>query len=160
MTAPVGSSIPAALSYLSTHIEALDAVKAANAVVSDGWPARRSDAMVVLGLNPDRESTGVGWEYVCLGGDENEAVVLHNVVVVRRVGEHASVAARRAALDVLDGIRALVRTDRHCGGAISPGKAARLTRAVMAPTSTAQQAGEGRVVEIKWWLEWQHRLLG
>jgi len=157
MSGSLGSSIPAALAFLEDQIRELQAVKAAQAEVSDGWPANRRDAMVVLALNPDQDTTGVSWEYASLGG-EHEQVAMPCAIVVKRSGPKAGRAAREVAFAILDAIRDLVKQDRTLGGAICPGREARVVRAVMAPTSRAKQAGEGRVVEINWWVEWQHRL--
>lgn len=146
------------IEYLLPKLRGLEAVQAAKASVSDGWPAQRADAMVVLGLNPDQDSSGIAWAYSSLGGEETEQVVMPCVIVVHRAGPEAAPTARRDAFAILDDIRALVAADRRFGGAIDAGTTARITRAVMAPTARAKQAGQGRVVEVNWWLEWAHRL--
>lgn len=154
----MSSSVPAALDYLAGRVAELDAVRQMRAVVSDGWPATRSDQMIVIGVTPDGDDVGVtvGWADLSRGQD-HEDVLVPGVVAVRRAGRDAASRARADASALMDAIRELIWSDRRLGGAIEPGMPARIVRADLSQTSAAGPAGEGRTCEIRWTLTWQHR---
>lgn len=157
----MASSLPAALDYLVEQIPLLDAVQAMNAQVHDGWPTGRSDQMIVIGITPDEDDTGVSTAYAELSGLEYEEVILPSTLVVRRAGRHngrtAMSAARFDAFRLLDAIRELLVDDRRLGGAVVPGLPARMSTWRMIQTDTPQQAGEGRTCQIDFNFAWTHR---
>lgn len=152
----MSSSTPAALDYLVSQIRALPEAQAP-VVVSDGWPPR-SDQLVVIGITPeedDQEATGGYAELDRI--TEYETVEVPSLIAVRMAGTDSMKAARDRAFLIFDAIRTLVRADRRLGGAVVPGLPARISRWAVSQTADAQQAGEGRVCEIQWVVTWQHR---
>lgn len=151
----MASSIPPALDYLVAQVRALPAM--ADVKVSDGWPGERGDSMVVIGINPDDDESGVVANYAELSGLETEEVDVPCMVWARRVGDQAASRARVDAFALLDAIRDLIRSDRRLGGNVRPGLPARVSGWTMAQTSAASPAGEGRGCEIRFVVSWQHR---
>lgn len=150
------SSVPGALDYLVAQIRALPQCQPP-VVVSDGWPASRGDAMVVIGVNPEEDDAGITADWAEISGQEYEAVEMPCIVVVRRAGGTAVKQARDDAFVIFDAIRDLVRSDRRFAGAIVPGLPARVSRWAVSQTAEARQAGEGRKCEIRFVVTWQHR---
>ncbi|MEU8264478.1 hypothetical protein AB0C02_28130 [Micromonospora sp. NPDC048999] len=153
----MSSSVPAALDYLAREIRALGPVKAAKVPVSDGWPNKRGDRLIALGVVPEDEDSSVLVSYAELSREEYESVEVPCIVVARCGGANAAADARRQAYELFDAIAELVRRDRRLGDAVKPGLPARIVRAAMSQTSDVRQAGEGRVCEIRFALTWQHR---
>lgn len=152
----MGSSIPAAVDYLVAAIRGLDEAQPPVAV-SDGWPTTRSDTEIVIGIDTDDGETAVTGAYAELSREEYEGVEVPCVIAVHRAGQNASSRARTDAYALLDAVKALVASDRRFGGAIRPGMPARVVRWSMQQTSSAQQAGEGRVCVLTFVVGWQHR---
>jgi hypothetical protein len=153
----MGSSVPAALDWLVAQARLLDEC-APPVVVQDGWPAVRSDQLVVIGINPeedDAESVGVYAELDA--AREYESVQVPNIIAVRHAGTAATSSARAAAFAIFDAIKDLVRMDRRLGGAVVPGLPARVARWSISQTADVRKAGEGRVCEIRFAITWQHR---
>lgn len=153
----MASSLPPALDYLVVAVRDLDAVIPPT-VVEDGWPAARSDQMIVLGITPEEDDSEVSGAYAELDrGSEYEDVEVPSIIAVRMAGSDAAKAARDRAFELFDAVRDLIRADRRLGGAVRPGLPARIVRWSVSQTADARQAGEGRVCEIRWVLGWQHR---
>lgn len=153
----MASSLPAALDWLVAQTRALPEM-APPVVVEDGWPVRRSDQMVVYGITPEEEDAEQEGAYAELAATmEYETVEVPSIIAVRMAGGNAASAARARAFALFDAIKELVRDDRRLGGAVRPGMPARISRWSVSQTADAQQAGEGRVCEIRFSLSWQHR---
>lgn len=152
------SSIPAAIDYLVTAITALPEC-AAPCVVQDGWPTKRGNLGVAIGVVPGDGTTEDEVTEAQLGAQLEWEEYEIPCICWAYVGGDSAKAARDAAFVLFDAIVAAVRVNpagRTLGGALNSGFA--MVRAVrVSQTSNVQAAGEGRQCEISFSVRGKNR---
>lgn len=141
------SAIPAAIDYLVTAIRALPEC-AEPVVVEDGYPTRSAPVGVGIGVIPGDDTTEDEIVHAQLGAQmEWETFEIPFMVWAHDGGANAKVP-RDAVFAIYNAIVTKVRQDRTLGGALHSG-AAIVHNMRMEQTGTAEEAGYGRMCEIR-----------
>lgn len=140
-----GTSLGRAIDYLVTSVTALPEC-AAPVVVSDGYPTRRANLMVVIGVTNEDGTSEVESDWAGLGANHEDEDFRIPCLIESYLGGADAVVkpARDAAITILDAINAKVRTDRSLGGALTSPGAAALRDVRLVQTSAPEEAGDGR----------------
>lgn len=155
------SSAPAAIDWLVAQAGALPAY-AAPVVVCDGWPDKRGDRVLVVGITPDDDETDNTSAHAQLGAQmEWETYDIPCVLWAWVGGGTESAAmktARDAAFAMFDALATVLRTasGRTLGGALNSG-AAQISSWRMRQTADAAEAGSGRNCEIRFVITCKNR---
>jgi len=143
-----GTAIGRAVDYLVTQITALPA--AAQAVVSDGFPASRADLMVSVGVTNEDGGSEFEINWAGLGAGREDELFSIPVLIEAYAGGGPEVMStvRLNAVAVLDAVNGLIRTDRTLGGALTSPGVAQVRNIRLVQTNTPEEAGEGRYARI------------
>lgn len=152
------SSIPAAIDYLVTAIRSLPEC-AEPVIVEDGWPTRRAAKGVGVGVIPGDGVTDDEVAHAQLGAQMEFEQYTIPCLVWAHAGGASAKTARDQAFVIFNAIATKIRENpvgRTLGGALNSG-AAVIQNVRVEQTATAQEAGEGRVCEIRFNVQAKNR---
>lgn len=143
----MGTRLALAADYLYATTKSLP--ECADAVVADGYTARRGSLMVWLGVTNEDGTSDISIDWAGLGaGREDESFDIPCLIEASAGGGDAAVKpARDQAVTILDAINAAIRADRSMAGILSPGYAA-IRDIRLAQTADPTEAGDGRYARI------------
>lgn len=143
------SSIPAAIDYLVATARLLPEC-AAPVIVEDGWPTRRSNTGLAIGVIPGDDTVDDEVVHAQLGAQMEREIYEIPCIIWARVGGANAKTARDAAFTVFNAFVTMVRVNpagRTLGGALNSGFAM-VHNVRIVQTGTATEAGEGRQCEV------------
>lgn len=142
------SSIPAAIDYLVATITAFDEADAP-CVVSDGFPDEKATIGVVVGIDPDDDTTENANVYAQVGAQVEWEEYFIPCVIWAYKGGTSMKAARDAAFVLYNALLTHLKTvaGRTLGGALNSGTA-QVTNVRVVQTPTAAEAGAGRRCDV------------